>query len=1158
MPTSNDTLTLTISLDSPYVVEGEILEPIQIPSHIQHIIIEGIKYIAEEAFYKLGDDQLLSVDMLNTEVEYINKGLFSGHKSLSKVVLPKKLLAIDSRGFKGCESLKSIGFPSCLQSIGEEAFSECIQLTDLLFPGELQSIGHSAFKDCISLNRLVIPESVDEVGESAFYDCVGLVTVEVKAPLSKIEEMTFCGCKALIDVTLPETLTEIEASAFCDCHHLTSINLPNSVCRIWRQAFRRCRSLSQLILPNQLDYLGYSVFSSCVKLQTLEIPETLVEIDRRAFKGCNSLKALTIPSGVVYLGEGAFECCAQLSPDNVLVTVKFPQFDYPAEREAFFRLLEIEDPMSTGQPVLVAFSKWLRWRLISEYQGEKSSRDNAYDIVRKDIAEFFNPYVITIKKTDIEELPDLKLGKPAEWAFFQYMVGNYPDRSFLSFLLEQKSYAESVVKNFDVFYQHYNKVNGKADKQHQLAWGIFESKYLEVLLMLVDLGGAPVFTWLTSLVANTCQPLLRALDQMLGLPKDIVTEVQGVFNADLKSEVFGGKDLEVKQRFISFMACLVLMTSSNNEGMAYFFKEYRDRLVAQIFESKAEERFGNFEACYQFVVKKLCESIVPVGAFDVEVDFDELLQRFPAERLVDLMYATKSINRESESYSEIYFAMVLRDLLPELFTGGMNKLLFDQGQELSEGKQLAAHNVRILERFKQLSISPPNEFGLTDDFTISVENPLLAEMGESCSIMMRYLAKLTEHEIGVKPICQIHCNIEKQSPLVLLTMSNMVLLDKIDKAVVKRLKQEGAAEKRIVFRLFTEQLHVIKKHRDALCKTKGVEGLKNNQLPRLEKQPRFHLSIWDKSDPMTFFLGRYVGCCLAPDSSRFPALVQRRMDTACFMPVVIDAETKEPVALLWMYFAEDQHGHVYLMVNFPEVRYGFKPSTKEALLACQLSFIAQYKALYPGIADVLINNPTYGDYAEASVFKGYRPVENPPGLRKLGGEFVISDNGGPALTENEGFYYLSSLDKDAQLLRYDPKMTAGALAQVQSYPKLAQQILIQVLWSCFESLLIDGALTLATIMAFNEQTKSCGLMGEAYQQVEFELVARLSVVVGADYTQRNLDNIKQEFRGDVIHPVYRVCWLFLPSLYCLFELDKAWMSDNVLDENGSVGLIQSY
>lgn len=126
---------------------------------------------------------------------------------------------------------------------------------------------------------------------------------------------------------------------------------------------------------------------------------------------------------------------------------------------------------------------------------------------------------------------------------------------------------------------------------------------------------------------------------------------------------------------------------------------------------------------------------------------------------------------------------------------------------------------------------------------------------------------------------------------------------------------------------------------NALTKEKTTQKNEN-----IKRQRKFRIVVWDKSDPKTLFLGNLLSCCLATDGAQFPAIIQRIIDCAMNMTIVIDEETKEPISGMWLYFAKDvTTGKPYLVANFIEMRTNIAQSQvllRDVILSQLIKFTA--------------------------------------------------------------------------------------------------------------------------------------------------------------------------------------------------------------------------
>ena len=101
---------------------------------------------------------------------------------------------------------------------------------------------------------------------------------------------------------------------------------------------------------------------------------------------------------------------------------------------------------------------------------------------------------------------------------------------------------------------------------------------------------------------------------------------------------------------------------------------------------------------------------------------------------------------------------------------------------------------------------------------------------------------------------------------------------------------------------------------------------------------------WDKNNINTLFLGNDLNCCLATDGKQFPAIIERRLDEACFMHVVINKKTNEPVCLNWLFFDKSMDNEIYIKANFFEIRNNISrdPQLRDLLVKSLAGFTTEY------------------------------------------------------------------------------------------------------------------------------------------------------------------------------------------------------------------------
>ena len=245
----------------------------------------------------------------------INDYAFYGCEKLTgTLTLPEGLSSIGIGAFQGCRDLGgSLTFPNSLTTIKERAFMGCEKLTDnLRFGVHVTTIGKYAFRDCIGLNgNLNITDSYD--GQ--------------KSSQISIHEGAFYGCKNLKgDINLPLRCQLKENGAdsknvFKGCSGFDGqLIIPDVITTIPDGTFCDCSSINGQ-LKNNLKLIGNEAFRNCVKLtgsvdlSNYDYPKY---IGSYAFANCTGLNGNLIFSDLsevklIKIGEYAFYNCVGLT-----------------------------------------------------------------------------------------------------------------------------------------------------------------------------------------------------------------------------------------------------------------------------------------------------------------------------------------------------------------------------------------------------------------------------------------------------------------------------------------------------------------------------------------------------------------------------------------------------------------------------------------------------------------------------------------------------------------------------------------------------------------------------------------------------------------------------------------------------------------------------
>jgi hypothetical protein len=198
--------------------------------------------------------------------------------------------------------------------------------------------------------------------------------------------------------------------------------------------------------------------------------------------------------------------------------------------------------------------------------------------------------------------------------------------------------------------------------------------------------------------------------------------------------------------------------------------------------------------------------------------------------------------------------------------------------------------------------------------------------------------------------------------------------------------------------------------------------VRNAQKVLSTKTRYFRVERWDKNKLLTFFLGDMLSCCLASDGAYFEAMVQRRMDIAMFMDVVIDERTGLPVCGNWLFWGEDIYkpDDIYVVANFFEINAGIGSNQQlnKTLVDHLLYFTGDFSKNV-GAKGLIIRPLTYGQIPDFQQFREEKEIK----IKKIGG----------CLDESEVELLLESLDDSALLLKNIQRMAKNVIDKTKEF-----------------------------------------------------------------------------------------------------------------------------
>lgn len=598
---------------------------------------------------------------------------------------------------------------------------------------------------------------------------------------------------------------------------------------------------------------------------------------------------------------------------------------------------------------------------------------------------------------------------------------------------------EKTKTAFITFNKTFLRVNASADKQHYRHPDSFFTRHQAAIAQVIQLFGLAGVKTLTKQLASTVVSLERYLENTPVLDADYIDPLKAYFERH-KALIQKNPDEQAACHKIMLVLSTLCEIETGEMGEAEM-TDYK----ALVIKSMADDTPQTY---LKVLVQKLLSSML--GEFDVDVakiDVEAIFKRMPPEKFSQL--AAASINMQDSPYRDVFCHLLYLDLTE----GDIDAFLHKLEQPDYLGQSLAEHNQRIREKLEAQGISPSDALKYrktrelivypSDKEAVKTDNALtvlwgygtkfqaplkekidaLVAMGKGISVannkILQQCLSIQKQYMTLQN--QMNGKKEEAPPhTVLAKSSSQPLLDKIERNL-KALQELDTkhrdnchGEPPLFTAGFMEFLgHVRSQYK--ICK-QLMSGEKSKKKAKSQEIHHFRLVQWDKTHPMTSFLGDEVGCCLGSTSDQFPALVQRRMDDGMLFHVAVDLKTNKPRALIWLYLAEKPNGKIALVANFFEVnaKYGLEKSARKALLNGLLAFTNDYCKDNPNIDGFYMSQLTYG--WNVNDLNSY-PLVDLEIKDKLGGPFIPgrspADFAGEdakkvrALTVNH--YYLASL-----------------------------------------------------------------------------------------------------------------------------------------------------
>ena len=302
--------------------------------NLKEVTIKGYGNIQDGTGNAYGDGENLD-DQIPCSAFYRNDQP-AGHQTLTRLVLPDKLVSIGSNAFNGCSYLTgSLNIPEGVIEIQRGAFGACTSLNGTLsLPSTLKYLGTcgngpdketnsegidyygGVFQSCSNLTgNLVLPDNLELIRGYCFSGCSGFYgELRLPSKLRRLGNCAFQYCSGLTgSLTIPQGVTIIRSEDFNGCGFDGTLTLHDGITNIANDAFANCHFKGELRLPKNLKVISNNAFYNNDFSGELKLPSTLSQIGREAFAyNWRLMGILDIPQEVESIGENAFSNCKML------------------------------------------------------------------------------------------------------------------------------------------------------------------------------------------------------------------------------------------------------------------------------------------------------------------------------------------------------------------------------------------------------------------------------------------------------------------------------------------------------------------------------------------------------------------------------------------------------------------------------------------------------------------------------------------------------------------------------------------------------------------------------------------------------------------------------------------------------------------------------
>ncbi|MFC3907915.1 hypothetical protein ACFORL_02315 [Legionella dresdenensis] len=579
-------------------------------------------------------------------------------------------------------------------------------------------------------------------------------------------------------------------------------------------------------------------------------------------------------------------------------------------------------------------------------------------------------------------------------------VISQPAEQLIDFLIKDTLLTCQQKNLAQKFFKHFFKIHSKGLNINQEDIISFFVKYQPKINQLIAIMGEDIFSFLQQTGVNSTAPVQRLLEAYQLISDDGIQSCREIYSK-FKQQI---RQDQHRMKWVNILYIWGELHSLEGAALTEDSKK-----KSAMFSGQAD----TLDQYYSTLSHWFAERIVACFRFpeDKAISADVLLEKLPIEMLPKLAYARKRL--QHNEYAEFFDQMLLADLDKGT---NLRQFVTNAASDSESIKQLNQHNQRII---RQLI-----ESGVNVNLARNFPYILPFEVGGECSYKLdgQYLAIWNSFKLLREHVNNFEQHYPNSLKKELSELSTAIVKFRNQLLKTARDEDDEQAFLKCKSRLINNDIVAL-----ANKITAKIERIKSAVTPgdvldalggvfeqgyhfseaykilqdlhidmRVKKEPAntkprsFHVESWDKNKMLTFFLGNLLSCCLATDGAYFNAMIQRRMDEAMFMHVVIDNHTGLPVCGNWLFFGEDRDkpGTVHVVANFFEINSGIAANEllRNALVDHLLFFTGEF-AKKINAANFIMRPLTYGQIPDFKQFGSLQAIK----IKKVGGSLGQSE-----------------------------------------------------------------------------------------------------------------------------------------------------------------------